>query len=78
MGRGGADRLRGSAHSMRATVLTWVTSWRMRRRLARWVAGWPAASVPPLLDEDLRTTVVVPCYNHAAFLPFAVRSLLDQ
>ena len=78
MGSGGADRLRGTAHSARATVLARVTSWRMRRRLARWAAGWPAASVPPLLDEDLRTTVVVPCYNHAAFLPFAVRSLLDQ
>jgi len=78
MGRGGADRLRGTAHSARATVRTRVTSWRMRRRLARWAAAWPVASVPPLLDEDLRTTVVLPCYNHAAFLPFAVRSLLDQ
>jgi GT2 family glycosyltransferase len=49
----------------------------MRRRMSRWTAGWP--SVPPLPDEDLRTTtVVVPCYNHSAFLPFAVRSLLDQ
>jgi glycosyltransferase involved in cell wall biosynthesis len=78
MGRGGADRLRGTAHSASTAVLARVTSWRMRRRLASWAAGWPAASVPPLRDENLRTTVVVPCYNHAAFLPFAVRSLLDQ
>ncbi len=45
--------------------------------MARWAARWD--TVPPLPDEDLgTTTVVVPCYNHAPFVPYAVQSLLDQ
>ena len=49
----------------------------MRHRLSEWVDGWP--SVPPLpADPPTATTVVVPCYNHAEHLPFAVQSLLEQ
>lgn len=38
---------------------------------------WP--DPPPLpRHETVETTVVVPCYNHADFLPLAVESLLEQ
>jgi glycosyltransferase involved in cell wall biosynthesis len=49
----------------------------MRRRLRAWQQKWPD---PPVLPQHARldTTVVLPCYNHASFLPFAVQSLLEQ
>jgi glycosyltransferase involved in cell wall biosynthesis len=49
----------------------------MRRRLRTWQKKW---SNPPVLPrpERLDTTVVLPCYNHARFLPFAVQSLVEQ
>lgn len=42
-----------------------------------WQATWPD---PPVLPKDaqLDTTVILPCYNHASFLPFAVQSLIEQ
>lgn len=50
---------------------------RMRRRLLAWQRSWPD---PPRLPEigQLDTTVVIPCFNHAPFLPFAVQSLIEQ
>ena len=49
----------------------------MRRRLRAWQQKWPD---PPVLPQHARldTTVVIPCYNHARFLPFAVQSLIEQ
>jgi GT2 family glycosyltransferase len=49
----------------------------MRRRLRDWQRQWPD---PPALSKPgrLDTTVVLPCYNHARFLPFAVQSLREQ
>ena len=53
------------------------TAWRMRRRLAGWSASWRTVPpLPPLESYDL--TVVVPCFNHAPFLPYAVDSLVGQ
>jgi GT2 family glycosyltransferase len=50
---------------------------RMRHRLRAWQRAAPGAPGPHA-TTDLTTTVVVPCYNHAAFLPLAVESLLAQ
>ena len=50
---------------------------RMRRRLRAWVALAPAPK-PLRISAHVRTTVVVPCYNHAQHLPFAIQSLREQ
>ena len=62
---------------MRISARERQTAHRMRRRLRAWQASWPE---PPALarPDRLDTTVVVPCYNHAAFLPYAVQSLVEQ
>jgi GT2 family glycosyltransferase len=49
----------------------------MRRRLRAWQRGAPDGPAPHS-TTDLTTTVVVPCFNHAEFLPLAVESLLSQ
>lgn len=50
---------------------------RMRHRLHAWQRTAPAPPAPHA-TTDLATTVVVPCFNHAPFLPLAVESLLGQ
>lgn len=50
---------------------------RMRRKLRSWVTVSPPAQ-PLYYPSSGRTTVVIPCYNHAQHLPFAVQSLCDQ
>lgn len=75
MGRAGALRrpLAGARNSARELR----TARRMRRRLRSWQRAWPEP--PPLPRHDrLVTTIVVPCYNHASFLPYAVQSLVEQ
>lgn len=61
----------------RRRVTEMMAQARMRRRLRNWVANTPPAE-PLHYPPGGRTTVVVPCYNHARHLPFAVQSLCDQ
>ncbi len=49
---------------------------RMRKGLAAWGDRRPLRELDPL--ADLATTVLLPCYNHAALLPLTVESLLHQ
>ncbi len=73
----GVDRFRRRVSSIRGGLQEALIARRMRARMAQWAAAWP--TVPELEQTDLTTTtVVVPCFNHAAFLPHAVQSLLDQ
>ena len=50
---------------------------RMRRRLRAWVALAPSPQ-PLQISTRVRTTVIIPCYNHAQHLPFAIQSLREQ
>jgi GT2 family glycosyltransferase len=77
MARREGGRLRGVLHGGRVRLDDTRTAWRMRRRLAGWSASWRTVPpLPPLESYDL--TVVVPCFNHAPFLPYAVDSLVGQ
>ena len=77
MARREGGRLRGVLHGGRERLEDTRTAWRMRRRLAGWSASW--RTVPPLPPlESYELTVVVPCFNHAPFLPYAVDSLVKQ
>jgi glycosyltransferase involved in cell wall biosynthesis len=49
----------------------------MQRSLGQWVDRYPAQVRLPS-ENEFRTTVVVPCYNHAEYLPLAVQSLVEQ
>lgn len=74
---GPVGQVRRTLGAIRISIREHGTAHRMRRRLRDWQRQWPNPPAPPTPDR-LDTTVVVPCYNHARFLPFAVQSLREQ